>query len=169
MINSHTRQNISFNAEGTLLRGWLYQPTLTNQPSPAIVMAHGYNCIKELYLDKFAEIFASNGFAVLVFDIRNFGESDGEPRQELDPWQQVKDYRHAITYMQTQSLVDPEKIGIWGTSYSGGHVLVVAAIDRRVKCVVSQVPTISGWEGSLRRVAPDDRQKLLNVFNINDE
>lgn len=86
-----------------------------------------------------------------------FKTSDGEPRQELDPWQQVKDYRHAITYMQTQSLLDPEKIGIWGTSYSGGHVLVVAAIDRRVKCVVSQVPTISGWEGSLRRVAPDDR------------
>ncbi len=95
-------------------------------------MAHGYNCIKELYLDKYAEIFANQGHAVLVFDNRNFGDSDGEIRQELDPWQQVRDYRHAITFMQTQPFVDPNRMGIWETSYSGGHVLVVAALDKRM-------------------------------------
>lgn len=158
------RQDIEFNAEGATLRGWLYRPVSTNQKLPAIVMAHGYNCIKELYLDKFAEVFAKNGHVVLVFDNRNFGDSDGEVRQELDPWQQIRDYRNAITFMQTQSFVDPNKIGIWGTSYSGGHVLVVAAIDKRVKCVVSQVPTISGWQGMLRRTQPGDWEKLRKQF-----
>ena len=165
MNPSYHVQDIEFNAEGTLLRGWLYQPLTTSRPVPGIVMAHGYNCIKELYLDKYAEVFANIGLAVLAFDNRNFGDSDGEPRQELDPWQQVRDYRHAITFMQTQSFVDPTRIGIWGTSYSGGHVLVVAALDKRVKCVVSQVPTISGWQTMLRRVQPADWENLREKFN----
>ncbi len=165
-MNEHYHvENIEFNAEGVLLRGWLYRPTSVTIQVPVIVMAHGYNCIKELYLDKFAEVFAESGFAVLVFDNRNFGDSEGEPRQELDPWQQVKDYRHAISFMQTQSWVDPNRIGIWGTSYSGGHVLVVAALDKRVKCVVSQVPTISGWETTLRRVRPSDLAQLRAQFD----
>jgi len=91
----------------------------------------------------------------LVFDNRNFGASDGEPRQEIDPWAQVRDYRHAITYARTRPEVDRERIGIWGSSYSGGHVLVVGAIDRRVKCVVSQVPLVSGYRNILRLVRAD--------------
>ena len=96
---------------------------------------------------------ASAGHVVLAYDHRNFGDSDGEPRQELDPWLQVRDYRHAITFAQTLDGVDPDRVGIWGTSYAGGHVLVVGAIDRRVGCVVAQVPTISGWQSTLRRIA----------------
>jgi hypothetical protein len=91
---------------------------------------------------------------VLAYDHRNFGDSDGEPRQELDPWVQVRDYRNAITFAQTLDGVDPDRVGVWGSSYAGGHALVVAAIDRRVGCVVSQVPTISGWESTLRRIPP---------------
>ena len=153
-MNSILKQDIAFNAEGCTLRGWLFKPNNISTPLPAIIMSHGYNCIKELYLDKYAEIFCQQGFCVLVYDNRNFGDSDGEPRQELDPWQQIKDYRHSISFLQTQSFVDPNRIGIWGTSYSGGHVLVVAALDKRVKCVVSQVPTISGYQGMLRRIQP---------------
>jgi hypothetical protein len=146
--------NIEFDAEGATLRGWLYRPIYGNPTAPVVVMAHGYNCLKEFYLDKYAAAIASTGFVVVAYDHRNFGESDGEPRQELDPWVQVRDYRHAITFSQSLEGVDPDRVGIWGTSYSGGHVLVVAAIDRRVKCVVSQVPTISGWESTLRRTPP---------------
>ncbi len=165
-MNEHYHvENIEFNAEGVLLRGWIYQPTQVTKPVPAIVMTHGYNCIKELYLDKYAEVFVKLGFAVLVYDNRNFGDSEGSPRQELDPWQQVRDYRHAITFMQTQPFVDPSRIGIWGSSYSGGHVLVVTALDKRVKCVVSQVPTISGWEATLRRLQPGDLDNLREQFN----
>ena len=117
-------------------------------------MAHGYNCLKEFYLDRYAASVASAGHVVVAYDHRNFGDSDGEPRQELDPWRQVRDYRNAITYAQTLEGVDPDRVGIWGSSYAGGHVLVVGAIDRRVKCVVAQVPTISGWESTLRRTPP---------------
>ena len=73
----------------------------------------------------------------------------------MDPWAQVRDYRHAITWAQTRSEVDPDRIGVWGTSYSGGHVLVVGAIDRRVKCVVSQVPLVSGYRNIQRLVRQD--------------
>lgn len=159
------KQDIGFDAEGVILRGWLYQPKNAKQRVPAIIMAHGWGCLKEFYLDKYAEVFARKGYAILAFDNRNFGDSDGEPRQEIDPWQQVRDYRHAITFMQTQDFVDANKIGIWGTSYSGGHVLVVAAIDKRVKCVVSQVPTISGWRGMLRRTFPANWQKTWEQFD----
>lgn len=118
-------------------------------------MAHGFSAVKEMYLDRYAQVFSEAGLAVLVYDNRNFGASGGEPRQEIDPWAQVRDYRHAITYAQTLPEVDPNRVGVWGSSYSGGHVLVVGAIDRRVKCVVSQVPLVSGHDNFLRLVRAD--------------
>jgi len=139
-----TRRDIAFDAEGVTLRGWFYLAEGASGPAATVVMAHGFSAVKEMYLDSFAEVFAAAGLNALVFDNRNFGASDGEPRQEIDPWAQVRDYRHAITYAGTLTEVDPKRIGIWGSSYSGGHVLVVGAIDRRVKAVVSQVPLISG-------------------------
>ena len=146
--------DIEFDAEGATLRGWLYRPRPLASDAPVVVMAHGYNCLKEFYLDQYAASVASAGHVVLAYDHRNFGESDGEPRQELDPWLQVRDYRNAITFAQTLDGVDGDRVGVWGSSYAGGHVLVVGAIDRRVGCVVAQVPTISGWESTLRRTAP---------------
>ena len=134
------REDIEFDADGVTLRGWLYSPEAVGGAAPTVVMAHGFSAVKEMYLDRFAEEFAGAGLAALVFDNRNFGASDGEPRQEIDPWEQIRDYRTAITYAATRPDVDPDRIGIWGSSYSGRHVLAVAAIDRRVKCVVAQVP-----------------------------
>lgn len=118
-------------------------------------MAHGWGAVKEMYLDLYAQAFCDAGLAVLVYDHRNFGASDGEPRQEMDPVLQIRDYQNAITYAGSLDGIDAQRIGIWGTSYSGGHVLVVAATDRRVKCVVSQCPTISGWRNTLRRFSGD--------------
>ncbi|MGH1418683.1 MAG: alpha/beta hydrolase [Hyphomicrobiaceae bacterium] len=150
------RSDIEFKAEdGTILRGWHYKPDTGQGPFATIVMAHGYSAVKEMYLDKFAEVFAAAGMAAIVFDNRNFGASDGEPRQEIDPHQQVNDYRDAISFAQTLPDTNPDRIGIWGSSYSGGHVLVVGAIDRRVKCVVSQVPLISGHRCARRLIRAD--------------
>jgi fermentation-respiration switch protein FrsA (DUF1100 family) len=118
-------------------------------------MAHGFSAVKEMDLDRFAEAFAEAGLAALVFDNRNFGASEGQPRYEIDPWQQVHDYRDAITYATIRPEVDRERIGVWGSSYSGGHVLVVGAIDRRVKCVVAQVPLVSGFRNIQRLVRSD--------------
>jgi uncharacterized protein len=149
------RQDVEFDAEGVTLRGWLYLPNGATGPVPTVVMAHGFSAVKEMFLDDLAEAFAAGGLGALVFDNRNFGASDGEPRQEIDPWAQVRDYRHAITYAQTRPEVAGDRIGVWGTSYSGGHVLVLGAIDKRIKCVVAQVPLVSGFRNIQRLVRQD--------------
>ncbi len=142
------RRDIEFRSEGVICRGWFYTPDKSGTSSrlPTIMMAHGFSAVKEMRLDRFAEAFAAAGLASLVFDYRGFGSSDGAPRQDIDPHAQVTDYRNAISYARQLPEVDPERIGIWGTSYSGGHVIVVGALDRRVKAVVSQVPLIDAWE-----------------------
>ena len=159
------RRNIEFNAEGPVLRGWHYQPDKGDGPFPTIVMAHGSAALKEQYLDRYAEVFAAAGLASIVYDHRNFGASDGDVRQEIDPILQMRDYRHAITFAMTLPGVNPEKIGAWGTSLSGGHVLMLAALDRRVRCVVAQVPTISGGAGSLRRTRADQMAASRTRFD----
>ena len=163
------RRDIEIKAEGATLRGWLYTPDRAAGSAPVIVMAHGFSAVKEMHLDRYAEVFSAAGMAALVFDNRNFGASDGTPRQEIDPWQQVRDYRHAITWVRMQSAIDRNRIGVWGSSYSGGHVLVVGAIDRRVKCVVSQVPLASGSRNLKRLVRADMAAALRDQFDADRE
>jgi uncharacterized protein len=159
------RRDIEFKAsDGTLLRGWHYVPEGRSGPVPTIVMAHGFSAVKEMYLDEFSEVFAGAGLATVTFDNRNFGASGGEPRQEIDPWNQVRDYRDAITFAETLPETNRDRIGIWGSSYSGGHVLVVGAIDRRVKCVAAQVPLISGHNNARRLIRADQFAGLHRAF-----
>ena len=136
------------------LRGWLFVPH-GPPPHPAITMAHGFAGVKEHRLDRFATAFAAAGFVVLVHDHRGFGASGGLPRFDVDPWVQIADWRRAISFLESQPVVDENRIGLWGTSYAGGHAIVLGATDRRLRAVVAQVPTISGYQQSLRRVAPD--------------
>lgn len=151
-----SREDIEFKGEGGVtLRGWFYRAANTSGPAPVIVLTHGMSGLKEMYLDDFAAVFAEAGLNALVYDHRNFGGSDGTPRQEVDPILQYRDYQNAITYACTRTEVDPSKVGIWGTSFSGGHVLMVAAIDKRVKAVVAQVPFISGLPTQSRLVRAD--------------
>jgi uncharacterized protein len=159
------RKDLAFKSEdGLTLRGWQYLPDRHQGKLPTIVMAHGFSAVKEMYLDRFAETFAEAGLASIVFDNRNFGASDGEPRQEIDPWQQIRDYRDAITFAESLEETDKDRIGIWGSSYSGGHVLVLGAIDRRVKCVVAQVPLISGHANARRLIRADNIAGLQRMF-----
>lgn len=139
------RRDIEFDAEGLSLRGRLYLPDGPPPPVPTVVMGRGFSCVEEMFLDAYATTFVAAGLGVLVYDNPDVGDSDGTPREEVDPWGEIRDYRHAITYACSLPEVDGSRIGIWGTSYTGGHVLVVGAIDNRVKCVVSQVPVVSGW------------------------
>jgi len=163
------RSDVEFDAEGVTLRGWLYQPDGADGDVPIVVMAHGYSAVKEMYLDRFAEAFAAAGLGALVYDNRNLGASDGEPRQEIDPVAQVRDYRHAITFARQLPGIDPQRLGIWGSSYSGAHVLMVGAIDRRVRAVVSQVPMISGWRNVLRLVRADMIAGFRAMFDADRE
>jgi cephalosporin-C deacetylase-like acetyl esterase len=160
--------DVEFGVEGDVtLRGWLFVPDVPGL-RPAITMAHGFAGIREHGLDRFARVFADAGFVVLVHDHRGFGFSDGQPRFDVDPSRQTADWRYAISYLECHPGVDADRIGLWGTSYAGGHALVLGATDRRLKAVVAQVPTISGYEQSLRRVAPDQVAGLEASF-IDDD
>jgi len=138
---------IEFMSKGVRCRGLKYIPDdlRAGGRRPAIVMAHGFSAVKEMYFTNYAEEFRRAGLVAVLFDYRYLGESGGEPRGQVLPFEQIEDYRNAITFAQTQPEVDPEKIGVFGSSYSGGHVIVVGAVDRRVKCVASQVPYLDGW------------------------
>src|SRR5471032_2417792 len=98
------------------LGAWLFLPDVPG-PGPAITMAHGYAGTREHGIERFARAFAVAGFVVLLHDNRNFGSSGGEPRHDIEPWRQIADWRQAISYLESRPEVDPQRIGLWGTSY----------------------------------------------------
>jgi len=139
-----SRRDVEFKSQGVTVRADLYTPGAGSGPWPVVVMAGGWCYVKELVQPEYAQVFAQAGLAALVFDYRGFGASDGQPRQHVDPWAQIEDYKNAISFAEEHPELDAERIGIWGISYSGGHVLIVAATDPRVKCVVSNIPVVDG-------------------------
>jgi len=144
------RVEVEFSSEGTQVRGWLYTPEGPG-PFPAVVLAGGWCYVRELVMPYYAESFVDAGLAALVFDYRNLGVSGGEPRQHLDPWAQVRDYRNALTFLERRDEIDSDRLAVWGISYSGGHVLILGATDPRIRCLVSQIPVVDGYE-NMRRV-----------------
>ena len=146
------REDVEFTSEGVTVRGWLYHPEdESDDPRPAVVLAGGWCYVRELVMPYYAESFASAGISALVFDYQNLGVSDGDVRQHLDPWLQIRDYQNALSYLESRDDVDAERLGAWGISYSGGHVLILAAIDPRIQAIVSQIPVIDGYR-NMRRV-----------------
>ncbi|KAK5717942.1 hypothetical protein LTR15_008785 [Elasticomyces elasticus] len=163
------RRDVEFQTtDHVTLRGWFFTPEKADRKLPCLVMAHGWSAVKEMDLDAFAEHFTSQlPITCLVYDNRAFGASDAaanEPRYEIVPSLQQADYSDAITYAQSLDEVDLERIGIWGSSYSGGHVLFVGAVDRRVKAVLSQVPLTNGWENFHRLIRPDIVPTMNKMF-----
>ena len=135
--------NVEFRSEGATLRGRLYAPSDLMKPAPTVVMAHGFSAtLTGMVADNYAEAFCDAGFSVLLYDHRNLGLSDGEPRQELNRWIQTRGYGDAIDFAVTRPEVDVERIAVWGDSMSGSEVIVLGAIDERIRAVVAQVPAI---------------------------
>ncbi len=141
------RSDIAFASgkNGELCRGWFYAPEGGAIRLPAVIMAHGFGAVKELRLEAYAEKFAEAGLAVLVFDYRHFGSSEGEPRQLIDISLQLEDWRSALAFARHHSAIDANRIALWGSSFSGGHVVEIAAVDQKVRCVISQVPHLDGF------------------------
>lgn len=137
---------VSFENQGQPLAGWLFHPPASGTATglPAIVMAHGFAGTVDENLCRFAARFANAGFLVLAFDYRSFGASAGWPRQVLDIAAQHSDWRAAIAWIRTHPACDPERVVLWGTSFSGGHVQQLAAHDSRIKAIVAQVPFADG-------------------------
>ena len=125
---------------GEQLAAYVYRPGTTQGDAPCVVMAHGFTGTREDGLPGYAEAFRDAGFVVVLFDYRHFGASTGEPRQLLSIARQLDDYRAVIEWARALDGVDPDRIVLWGTSYSGGHVLTIAAADARIAAVIAQGP-----------------------------
>jgi len=147
------REDVAFASGGETCAAWLYRPQDGGERAPCLVMAHGFSATRADRLPAYAERFAAAGLAVLLFDYRHFGDSTGEPRQLLDIGRQIADYHAAVAYARTLEGVDPRRIALFGTSFSGGHVVVVAAQDPSIAAVIAQCPFADGLS-ALRVVPP---------------
>lgn len=130
-----------FANHGTRCSSELYLPKDIKNP-PIVIMAHGFAAEKTFRLPAYAEKFASNGLAVLLFDYRCFGDSDGEPRNYVDPGRHIQDWEAAISHARSLANINTEKIALWGSSFSGGHVIVTASKDKKISAIVAQVPFV---------------------------
>ncbi|HTM54381.1 MAG TPA: alpha/beta fold hydrolase [Pirellulales bacterium] len=162
-------------SEGTRMAAELYAPrTSADAKLPTIVMAHGWGGVAA-NLRPDAIVFARAGYLVVVFDYRGWGASDSrvvltspqgprskdrrfqaevlEVREVVDPIDQTTDLANAVSWVYGEPRCDRERIGLWGSSYSGGHVVYVAARDPRVKATVSQVPAFDSRPTALENGA----------------
>ncbi len=154
-----TRFDLRFPCGAVKCAAWLYVPANAAKP-PVVVMGHGFAGTRDAALEQFAEHFAKAGIAAFVFDYRNFGASGGAPRQLVDPWAQLDDWRDALGHVRADARVDDARVALWGTSLGGGLALVAAARDGKARAVVAQVPhidanaegeaTFFGWWWAIR-------------------
>ncbi|MDH0127135.1 alpha/beta hydrolase [Brucella pituitosa] len=149
----HISRKVQYSVAGDEIVGTFYLPAGSDQANlGCVVLGHGWGMVAGGDLEDYAKAIVARGLAALTFDYRNLGKSGGAPRQHIDPSKQVEDYKTAISFVRSQPEVDGARIGVWGSSYGGGHALTVTATDPRVRCVVSQVPTISSWQAARARM-----------------
>jgi hypothetical protein len=158
-------------SEGTRMAAEVYAPnTPATEKLPTIIMAHGWGGVAA-NLRPDAVAFARAGYLVVTFDYRGWGSSDSrvvltapqparskdlkftaevlEVREVVDPIDQTTDLANAVSWAYAEPQCDRDRIGLWGSSYSGGHVVYVAARDPRVKATVSQVPALDSRGAAL--------------------
>src|SRR5829696_9101920 len=152
------RQEIRFRSQDADCAAWLY--TSGSGARPCIVLAHGFAGVRDQRLDDYAERFRACGWHAFVFDYRYFGDSGGMPRQLVSNRAQLEDWDAALKYVRGLAQVDPDKIMLWGTSTSGGHVVKLAARDPTIAAVVAQMPFASGF-AQLRIMPPTQGLRLL--------
>ena len=165
------RRDVEFKSSGVTCRAWLHEPDASiTRPAPCIVMAHGLGGTRHDAIEPYAQRFCEAGFFVLVFDYRHQGDSDGEPRQLFSIPRQLEDWAAAIKFARQWTNIDPRRIALWGTSLSGGHVVVVASKDRRVAAIAAQCPMMDGRASTqmARRASGPGNFMRLGFAAIND-
>ncbi|KAF7593594.1 hypothetical protein BBP40_011214 [Aspergillus hancockii] len=125
--------------DGLTLVGRLYP---AEKRGPGIIMTPGFNCVKEMFIPEVAERFQAEGITALIYDPRTLGESEGEPRNNIDPMMQTSDNSDALMFMRALPIVDPEAIAFWGQSFAGTIALCAAALDKRAKLCISICPLL---------------------------
>lgn len=158
------RTEVEFPSDGVRCAGWHLTASVDTYATPAgrpcVVMAHGFGGTRDTGLLAYADGFAAAGLDVLLFDYRGFGDSGGTPRQRVSYRAQRADYRAAIAAARRLPGVDPDRIVLWGTSYSGGHVVPVAVEDGRIAALLSLTPAMDGI-AALGAIARRHPAKLL--------
>ena len=154
-------ERVEFNSAGGTCVGILTRPAGAQGKTPLVIMAGGWCYTKEIVMPHYAKSFHDLGCATLIFDYRSFGESSGDLRQHINPWDQIEDYRNALSFAETLEGIDHARTGVWGISYSGGHVLVVAALDPRPAFAISTIPVVDGFQ-TMRRCHGERRFAELN-------
>jgi len=155
-----SRKDVTFQVKGTSISAWLFLPENLSAPVPCIVMGHGFGGTKDMLLENYAIRYQEAGFAVLAFDYRHFGESGGKPRQLMLIRYQLEDYSAAVEYARSLKEIDPARVAVWGTSASGGYVILVAAKDNDIACVVAQCPGLD------HRASEEMFKKELGIRHI---
>lgn len=118
-------------------------PISKSKYPPIVIMAHGFTTtINGMTADKYAERFQEAGIAVALYDHRNLGISDGEPRQEINFWVQARGYIDCIDFVSTLNEIDSTKIAVWGASMSAREAFLVGSIDKRVKAIITMIPAL---------------------------
>lgn len=141
-MKSHSIESY-FQSAGETCAGTLILPAQVARP-PVIIMANGFGGIRLAGLPDFAQHFVEDGYAVYLFDYRNFGDSEGQPRHWVSPRRHVADWQAAVRHVRGLAGIDHDNIVLWGTSFSGGHVIATAARDPSIRTVIAQVPHVSG-------------------------
>lgn len=136
-------RELRFLSAGQSCRGDLFLPD-GDGPFATVVMAHGFGLTRDCGLAPFRDAFLAAGYATFLFDYRHFGESEGLPRQLLSPARQVDDWQAALHCLRGRPEVDSERLVLWGTSFSGGLVTVVAARETGIKAIIAQCPMMDG-------------------------
>ena len=150
-------RTVEFMSDGAVLRGRLYLPD--QQPAPVVVMAHGFSATIPMVMDRYAECFRERGLAVLAFDHRGHGSSDGEPRGEINPWVQALGYIDAIGAAGAIAEIGSSAVALWSDSLGARVALGVAALDDRISALVCQVPALGGERGA----ADADGERLATM------
>lgn len=135
-------EEVQFVSKGVTCHAILYSPSKATTNGAGVVIGHGLCGTVDSGLLPYAEAFAKAGFHALAFDYRGFGLSEGKKRQYVSAPDQLADWQKAIGFLRGHERVDAERIGLWGLSFSGGHVLHLAHADARIRAVVAQVPMV---------------------------
>ncbi len=163
-MSTHPFREVTFLSDGVRCGAWHLSATTSGHTvygsRPCVVMAHGFGGTRDTGLLDYAAGLADAGLDVLVFDYRGFGTSEGSIRQRVSYRRQREDYHAAVAAARTLPGVDPERIVLWGTSYSGGHVVPVAVTDGRIAAIVSLTPAMDGL-AALLAIAKAHPTKLL--------
>ena len=145
VTDGHSRQELRFRSDGAACAATMYRPATSNgETLPCVVLAAGFSQTRRDGFHRFAERFADAGFAVLSFDFRHLGDSEGEPRQLIDFKKQRADLTAAIAFARTLEGIDPERVAVWGFSLGGGHVIDAAARDDRLAAAIAMCPFVDG-------------------------